>query len=59
MTNEAAAAIGRLARGVKKTMTKAAIAQRKRAGFKKGNKAAMKKSNQQISGPKPEEQNHE
>ena len=45
MTNEAAAAIGRLARGVKKTMTKAAIAQRKRAGFKKGNKAAMKKSN--------------
>lgn len=45
MTNKAAAALGRLARGVKKTMTTEAIAQRKRAGFKMGNKAAVRKSN--------------
>ncbi len=40
--NKAAQALGRLSKGKPKTMTNKAIAQRKRAGFKKGNKAAMK-----------------
>lgn len=50
MTNQAAQSLGRLARGVKKTMSKEAVAQRKRAGFKKGNKAASKKSNHGADG---------
>lgn len=50
MANKAAAALGRLARGVKKTMSKAAIAQRKRAGFKRGNKAAAKVRKSNVKG---------
>lgn len=40
--NKAAQALGRLAKGKPKTMTLAAIAARKRNGFKRGNKAAAK-----------------
>jgi hypothetical protein len=40
--NKAAQSLARLSRGVKKTMTPAAIAQRRAAGFKPGNQAAKK-----------------
>lgn len=40
----AAQSLARLSRGVKKTMTASARAARKKNGFKKGNKAAAKKS---------------
>lgn len=38
-----ASLLGMMGKGKPKTMTAAAIAQRKRAGFKKGNKAAVRK----------------
>jgi hypothetical protein len=38
--NKNASQLGKLAKGKPKTMSRAAIAQRTRAGFKKGNKAA-------------------
>jgi hypothetical protein len=44
MKNKAAQALGRMSRGKPKTMTQSALLQRKKAGFKKGNKSYKGKS---------------